>query len=59
MENLRYSNSRWKENAFLLMKLFDEKNRACLIISFGTAYRLSQLTADAFSIRKRANDNNP
>ena len=39
---------------------FDEKNRSLLDnwASWNT-YRLSQLTADAFSIRKRANDTNP
>lgn len=39
---------------------FDEKNRSLLDhwASWNT-YRLSQLTADAFSIRKRANDDNP
>ena len=39
---------------------FDEKNRALLDHwASWDSYRLSQLTADAFSIRKRANDNNP
>ena len=39
---------------------FDEKNRS-LLDNWASwdSYRLSQLTADAFSIRKRANDNNP
>lgn len=39
---------------------FDEKNRH-LIDNWASwnDYRLSQLSADAFSIRKRANDNNP
>ena len=39
---------------------FDEKNRLLLDnwASWNT-YRLSQLTTDAFSIRKRANDTNP
>ena len=42
------------------MKLLTKKNRALfLIIGLWDSYRLSQLTADAFSIRKRANDNNP
>lgn len=39
---------------------FDEKNRELLDNwASWNDYRLSQLTADAFSIRKRANDNNP
>ncbi len=39
---------------------FDEKNRSLLDNwASWNDYRLSQLTADAFSIRKRANDNNP
>lgn len=39
---------------------FDEKNRELLDDwASWNDYRLSQLTADAFSIRKRANDNNP
>lgn len=39
---------------------FDEKNRVLLDHwASWDSYRLSQLTADAFSIRKRANDNNP
>ncbi len=39
---------------------FDEKNRSLLDNwASWNSYRLSQLTADAFSIRKRANDNNP
>lgn len=39
---------------------FDEKNRTLLDHwASWDSYRLSQLTADAFSIRKRANDNNP
>lgn len=39
---------------------FDEKNRN-LIDNWAAwdGYRLSQLTADAFSVRKRANSNNP
>ena len=39
---------------------FDKENRS-LIDNWASwnDYRLSQLTADAFSIRKRANDNNP
>uniref|UniRef100_UPI0035A57EC0 exo-rhamnogalacturonan lyase family protein n=2 Tax=uncultured Bacteroides sp. TaxID=162156 RepID=UPI0035A57EC0 len=39
---------------------FDEKNRS-LLDNWASwdSYRLSQLTVDAFSIRKRANDNNP
>lgn len=39
---------------------FDEKNRSLLDNwASWNSYRLSQLTADAFSIRKRANDDNP
>lgn len=39
---------------------FDEKNRSLLDNwASWNDYRLSQLTADAFSIRKRANGNNP
>lgn len=39
---------------------FDEKNRSLLDDwASWNDYRLSQLTADAFSIRKRANNNNP
>lgn len=39
---------------------FDEKNRSLLDNwAAWDGYRLSQLTADAFSIRKRANDDNP
>lgn len=39
---------------------FDEKNRALLDHwASWDSYRISQLTADAFSIRKRANENNP
>lgn len=39
---------------------FSEKNRELLDHwASWDGYRLSQLTADAFSIRKRANDNNP
>lgn len=42
------------------MKLLTKKNRALLDHwASWDSYRLSQLTADAFSIRKRANDNNP
>ena len=42
------------------MKLLTKRTVLCLIIGLlGDSYRLSQLTADAFSIRKRANDNNP
>lgn len=39
---------------------FDEKNRS-LLDNWASwdDYRLSQLTADAFSIRKRANNDNP
>ena len=39
---------------------FDEKNRSLLDHwAVWDGYRLSQLTADAFSVRKRANDDNP
>ena len=39
---------------------FDGKNRDLLDNwASWNDYRLSQLSADAFSIRKRANDNNP
>ncbi len=39
---------------------FDEKNRSLLDNwASWNDYRLSQLTADAFSIRKRANNDNP